>query len=70
LPRYILGQNNGKKYYCIMNASTPKQPFITPKGLRNMLLIILSFVLLAIVVWRWFDWKIEKIHQETITIKR
>jgi hypothetical protein len=52
-----------------MNASSSKQPFITPKGLRNMLLIILSFVLLAIVVWRWFDWKIEKIHQETTTIK-
>jgi hypothetical protein len=52
-----------------MNSSPTKQRFITPKGLRNMLLIILSFVLLAIVVWRWFDWKIEKIHQETTTLK-
>jgi hypothetical protein len=52
-----------------MNSSTPKQSFITPKGLRNMLLIILIFALLAIVVWRWFDWKIEKIQQETITVK-
>ncbi len=52
-----------------MNSSTPKQPFITPKGFRNILLIILSFVLLAIVVWRWFDWKIEKMHTETQTIK-
>ncbi len=52
-----------------MNASTTKQPFITPKASRNMLLIILSFVLLSIVVWRLFDYKIEKIQQETITIK-
>jgi hypothetical protein len=52
-----------------MNTYSPKQSFITPKGLRNMLLIILSFVLLAILVWRWFDWKIEKIHEETTTIK-
>lgn len=52
-----------------MNAQIPKQPFITPKGWRNMLLIILSFVLLSIVVWRLFDYKIEKIQQETITIK-
>jgi hypothetical protein len=47
-----------------------KPSFITLKGLRNILLIILSFLLLAIIVWRWFDWKIEKIHQETNTIKQ
>ncbi len=30
---------------------------------------MLSFMLLSIIVWRWFDYKIKKIQQETVTIK-
>jgi uncharacterized membrane protein YidH (DUF202 family) len=53
-----------------MNSTGQKLSFITSKGFRNILLIILSFLLLAIAVWRWFDWKIEKIHEETNTAKQ
>jgi hypothetical protein len=54
-----------------MNIKRLTRSFITPKtSWQNILLIILSFLLLAIVVWRWFDWKIEKIHQQTNTVKQ
>jgi nitrogen fixation/metabolism regulation signal transduction histidine kinase len=54
-----------------MNFKRLIHSFITPKNCwQNILLIILSFLLLAIVVWRWFDCKIEKIHQQTITVKQ
>jgi hypothetical protein len=54
-----------------MNIKRLTRSFIPSKNSwQNILLIILSFLLLAIIVWRWFDWKIEKIHQETITLKQ
>jgi hypothetical protein len=54
-----------------MNIKRLTRSFITPKtSWQNILLIILSFLLLAIVVWRWFDWKIEKIHQQTNTVNQ
>jgi hypothetical protein len=54
-----------------MNMKRLTNSFISQKNCwQNILLIILSFLLLAIIVWRWFDWKIEKIHQETTTVKQ
>lgn len=40
-----------------------KTQMSTRNTARDILVILLVFVLLALAIWRWFDYRIARIHQ-------
>jgi hypothetical protein len=48
-----------------MLSGSSKNHTTSRNSLREILLILLVFLLLALLIWRWFDYRIARITQPT-----
>ena len=46
-----------------MISDQAKSQMSTRNTARDILVILLVFILLALAIWRWFDYRIARIHQ-------
>ena len=46
-----------------MLSGSSKNHTTSRNSLREILLILLVFLLLALLIWRWFDYRIARLHQ-------